>query len=111
MSGYGNAMLNTGRFEEALSFEGIYDSFSDLADFLCLMGHIYLRNGMIENAYSEFENATRVNEFEVEGSNTYLAYYNMAVIDEALGNAGRALTLYKKCGDFKPAQARLRELE
>ena len=108
--GYGYSMLDTGRFEEALSFEGIYDSFADSADFLCLMGLIYLRNNMIYRAYLEFEKATLSYECEVAGSNSFLAYYNMAIIDEAIGNTEKAISLYKKCGDFAPAVERLKAL-
>ncbi len=108
--GYGYSMLDTGRFDEALSFEGIYDSFSTSADFLCLMGLIYLRNNMVDRAYSEFEKATHSSECEVAGSNSYIAFYNMAIIDEAMGNTQKAVSLYKKCGDFAPAAERLKEI-
>ena len=108
--GYGNAMLDTGRFAEALSFEGIYDSFKSSADFLFLMGMIYLRNGLINEAYREFENATKASECEVDGSNTYLPFYNMALIKEAMQDIPEAVRLYKKCGDFAPAKERLAEL-
>lgn len=108
--GYGYSMINTGRLDEALSFEGIYDSFSDSADFLFLMGLIYLRNNMIDQAYSEFEKATHSSECEVAGSNSYLAFYNMAIIDEAMGNTQKAIDLYIKCGDFTPARERLQTI-
>ncbi len=106
--GYGYAMLETGRFEEALGFEGIYESFKESADFLCLMGLIYMRNGMIDRSYREFENAVSPGKTcSVAGSDSYLSLYNMAVIDEAMGNTEKALSLYKRCGDFPPAMARL----
>nr|MCR4990701.1 tetratricopeptide repeat protein [Lachnospiraceae bacterium] len=105
--GYGYAMLETGREEEALSFEGIYETFCSSADFLCLMGHIYMKNGLFEKSYSEFEKATHQKTADVEGSNSFLAYYNMAIMDEAMGNIDKAVSLYKKCGEFAPAKERL----
>lgn len=116
--GYGYAMLETNRLSEALNLEGIYDEFKQSADFLFLMGLVYLRNGMIDNAYSEFENAVKPPRngekarlsCEVAGSDSYLAYYNMAIIDEAKGNIQKAKELYKKCGDFAPALKRLKSL-
>ncbi|MCR4787982.1 MAG: glycosyltransferase, partial [Lachnospiraceae bacterium] len=109
--GYGHAMLDTGREKEALSFEGIYENFSDSADFLCLMGLIYMRNGIIDRSYEEFDKAVKIKECDVEGTNSYISYFNMAVIDEATGNIGRARELYKKCGDFAPAKERLKEIK
>ncbi len=109
--GYGYAMLETNRYEEALSYEGIYEDFKGSADFLCLMGLIYLRNGRIEEAYKEFTEATQPGKLcATAGADSYLAFYNMGVIDEALGNTDRAKELYEKCGSFAPAVNRLSEL-
>ncbi len=111
VTGYGHALLSCGRQEEALGFEGIYEEFKDSSDFLCLMGLIYLRNGKIDEAYAEFENALRAKESSVGGSDSYLAYYNMAVIDETFGRIEKAVSLYEKCGEFAPAKERLTELK
>ena len=47
---YGYALLNSGKIKEALSFTGIYDAFSYSADFLFLMGFIYMKNAMFAEA-------------------------------------------------------------
>ncbi len=74
------------------------------------MGLIYLRNGMIVQAMTEFLKATSFDCARTEGANTYIPTYNMACVNEVLGDLDNAVKLYKKCGNFKPAQDRLREL-
>lgn len=108
--GYGYALLHLGRFEYALQFRNIYDEFATTADFVCLMGLIYLRNGMIVQAMTEFLKATSFDSARTEGANTYIPTYNMACVNEVLGDLDNAVKLYKKCGNFKPAKDRLEEL-
>lgn len=108
--GYGYALLHLQRFEEALQFQNIYEEFATTADFVCLMGLIYLRNGMIVQAMTEFLKATSFETACTEGANSFIPTYNMGCINEVLGDKETALTLYKKCGDFKPALERIKEL-
>lgn len=105
--GYGYALLELNRFDDALQYQNIYKEFSSLADFVCLMGLIYLRNGMLLEAAEEFVKSTTLSYFHVEGSNSFLPTYNLACIYEGLGNINEAIELYKKCGDFLPAQNRI----
>lgn len=108
--GYGYALLHLERFSEALQFENIYEEFATSADFVCLMGLIYLRNGRIVQAMAEFLKATSFETAKTEGANTFIPTYNMACVNEVLGDVKTAVSLYKKCGDFKPAKERLKEL-
>lgn len=108
--GYGYALLHLERYDEALLFENIYDEFSFSADFVCLMGLIYLRKGMVLQAMQEFLKATTIKEAHVEGANSFIPTFNMGCINEVLGNTETAITLYRKCGDFQPALDRLKEL-
>lgn len=108
--GYGYALLHLERYDEALQFQNIYEDFSFSADFVCLMGLIYLRNGMILQAMQEFLKATTYETASVEGANSFIPTFNMGCINEVLGNIETAVTLYKKCGNFKPALDRLSEL-
>lgn len=108
--GYGYALLHLERYQEALQFQNIYDDFSFSADFVCLMGLIYLRNGLVIQAMKEFLNATTINHVHVEGANSFIPTFNMGCINEVLGDIDTAVALYKKCGNFKPALDRLREL-
>lgn len=109
--GYGYNLLHLGRLEEALQFQNIYEDFDFSADFVCLMGLIYLRNGLVLQAMKEFLKATTIEEAHVTGANTFIPTYNMGCINEVLGNIETAVTLYKKCGNFKPALDRLAELD
>ena len=108
---YGYSLLALKRYDEALQFENIYDTFGDNADFDCLMGLIYMRTNHILKAMEQFLKATTYETSEVEGANSFLARYNMGVINEALGNNKDALMIYKACGAFKPALERIAELE
>lgn len=109
--GYGYALLHLNRFKDALQFQNIYDDFSTTADFVCLMGLIYLRNGMILPAMAEFLKATSFETACTEGANSFIPTYNMGCINEVLGDKQTAISLYKKCGNFKPALDRLAELD
>ena len=108
--GYGYALLHLERFDEALFFENIYEEFATSADFVCLMGLIYLRNGLVLQAMTEFLKATTFEKAHVDGANTYIPTFNMGCINEVMGEADAAVTYYKKCGNFKPALDRLAEL-
>lgn len=107
---YGYALLYTKRYEDALGFEGIYDTFAINADFCFLMGLIYMNNAMFDLAIREFTNATGHTACKVAGTNSYRAYHNIGVIYECTGNIGKALEYYQKCGKFEPALRRMEEL-
>ena len=100
---YGYTLLNLKQFEKALDLEGVYDVFGNRADFVFLMGMIYMNNGFLEDAVFQFERATTLEEAEVVGANSFRAWYNLGVIYECTNNTDKALSYYKKCGDFPPA--------
>lgn len=105
---YGYALLNSGQAEYALLFENIYDEFSRSADFLFLMGLIYMNNARFEDAIQEFLKAASRKECKMTGVNSFAAYYNIGVICECLGNIESAKTYYEKCGSYEPALTRLK---
>lgn len=100
---YGHSMLNLKKYEEALSFESIYDAFSSYADFVFLMGLIYMNNALFDDAVAQFLQATKLQVYSVQGVNSYLAYYNIGVIYECVGMPGEALEYYKMCSEYEPA--------
>lgn len=104
---YGYCLLNLGFYTKALELEGIYDIFSKTADFVFLMGLIYMNNAMFQRAIDEFLKATSYAACAVEGVNSYKAYYNIGVIYECMGNMQEAIIYYKKCGQYTPARERL----
>ncbi len=107
---YGYTLLDLKRNKDALNLLGVYDDFAGHADFVFLMGLIYMNNGMLDEAVNEFQKATTMEEFSVDGVNSYKANYNIGVIYECAGYPDEARAAYRKCGDYKPALARLRQL-
>ena len=104
---YGYSLVNTKQYETALLLGNIYDQFGNTADFLFLMGLVYMNNEMYEKAIEELEKATRCKQSRVIGVNSYLAWYNIGVILECLGYKDDAIMYYKKCGSYEKAVERL----
>lgn len=108
---YGSCLLHLDRIEEALQFEQICDTFGNTPDFVFLMGQIYYRSGQLIKAMSEFIRATSMDNPHLEGTNTFLCWYYMGLINEQMGNLDEAKTFYIKCGDFGPAKKRLAQIK
>lgn len=108
---FGYTLLDLKRPKDALNLLGVYDTFSHRADFVFLVGLIYMNNGLFEDSIREFIKATTIEEFSVEGTNSYKALYNTAVIYECTGRTTEAVEFYQKCGDYAPAQIRLAALQ
>lgn len=104
---YGYCMLDLKRYAEALQLTGIYDIFAIRADFVFLMGLIYMNNALFDKAIEEFKKATTMEQFSVEGTNSYRANYNAGVIYECTGHIDKAREYYIKCGAFESARKRL----
>lgn len=107
---YGYTLLDLKRNQDALDLLGIYDAFAVRADFVFLIGLIYMNNGLLDEAVNEFQKATTMEEFAVDGVNSYKAYYNIGVIYECAGYPDEARTAYNNCGDYPPAKARLLQM-
>lgn len=107
------SMTKTGRHKEAIEFfEPIYDDFANDAGFLCNMGLTYLNNDQPLKAMMEFVKATQCPNTGVEGANTFIAYYNIGLINENLGKLPDGIAFYKKSAAYGYPLAinRLREL-
>ncbi|MCM1251283.1 MAG: glycosyltransferase [Clostridium sp.] len=109
--GYGYALLHLNRAEEALGLVGVYDAFAVSADFVSLMGLIYLRNGQYMKALLEFTKATTFETAHVTGANTFIPSYNIGLINEMMGEPQMALIHYRKCGNFPMALEKIKSLE
>lgn len=107
---YGYCLLELKKNDEALQLLNIYDDFAVRADFVFLMGLIYMNNGLFNEAIEEFRKSTMMEQFSVEGINSYRANYNIGVIYECTGHLNEAREYYKKCGEFEPAVERLRKI-
>ncbi len=108
---YGYALINANRQSEALMFEGIFNDFSYSCDFIFLMATIYMENARFTDAIAMYEKATSYSDSNTLGANSYMAYYNIGVIYECLGNTPLALKYYKKCGSSEKALERINMLK
>jgi glycosyltransferase involved in cell wall biosynthesis len=107
---YGYSLINSGQYESAMQLLNVYDEFAVTADFVFMIALVLMNNGQFENAITEFENATRMSVYKMEGVNTYLAFYNIGAIHECLGNIQSAVEYYGKCIDYDQALLRLGKL-
>lgn len=107
---YGYTLLDLKRNKEALGLSALYETFAVRADFVFLMGLVYMNCGLFDRAVAEFQKSATMTEFSVEGVNSYLAFYNMGVILECTGRVEEAREAYKKCGNYAPAKVRLKAL-
>lgn len=107
LESYGYTLLDLQRYKDALQLLNVYDIFANRADFVFLVGLIYMNNAMFREAVEEFQKATTMAEFLIEGVNSYKAFYNTGVIYECTGNLNEAKVFYQKCGDYAPARKRL----
>ena len=107
---YGYCLMDLAKYDAAMSLREKYDLFSHRADFVYLMGMLYLKKGEPAKAIEEFKKATTLAAYSRKGVNSYRANFHIADIYETMGDLEQARTYYKKCGDYEPAQRRLREL-
>lgn len=102
---YGYCLINTKRFADALMLEAVYDDFKGDADYLFVLGLIYMNNAQFSKAIESFLAATQIPSCVVDGVNSYSAFYNVGVILECLGDTKNALVYYEKAGNYTPALA------
>lgn len=107
---YGYALIRTGKLERALDLASCWDDLEYNADYCYIMGLIYMKNGMIEKAVTAFLEATQKNFAMDKGVNDYLAYFNLGVVYECIGQNDMAEQYYMKCENYEPAKQRLKEM-
>lgn len=110
ITAYGYALMKTGRLEDALSLAVYNDVLNSNADYLCMIGLAYMRNGNVLNAMQAFLNAVSQKDCHTYGCNSFIPLFNMGQINELLGNPQGAIPLYEKCGEYEPALKRLHDL-
>ena len=96
----GYALVNCGLKEAALELEKYWEYYPNNADYTYMMGYIYMQNARFEQAIDTFLQATNYAEGTVQGTNSYLAYYNAAVILDCMGRKEEAEELYQKSRDL-----------
>lgn len=107
---YGYSLINTGRYKEALDIAKFQEYYSDSADYLFLLGLVYMNNMMLHEAVDSFISASGRRKCRVWGANSFKAFYNIGIIYECVGNLKEACKYYIKCGDYDLAKVRLQKL-
>lgn len=107
---YGYALINNGDYTESLELEKFERYYGGSADFLFLMGLIYMNNAKFLQAVGQFLRCTKNKPGKTAGIDSYLPYYNLGVIYECLGQKKEAVHYYKKCGNYPAALKRLNEI-
>ncbi|MGN0346140.1 MAG: glycosyltransferase [Lachnospiraceae bacterium] len=110
VTGYGSCLLAADRAQDALSLKGVYDAFSQVPEYVFMMGQIYMALSMYMEAFAEFIRCLQLKPGRVPGMTSYFAYHNIGVINEILGNREGAISFYEKAGDYKRSKDRLEEL-
>ncbi|MHB8129574.1 MAG: tetratricopeptide repeat-containing glycosyltransferase family 2 protein [Mobilitalea sp.] len=107
---YGYSLLNTAQYEKSMQLLNVYDELSKSADYIFLIALVLMNNGKFHEAIDEFLKASRQIECKMEGVNDYLAYYNIGVIFECLGDVDSAKKYYKMCGNYGLAFERIKAI-
>lgn len=104
---YGYALLECDRADVAILLESVENEFGNSSDFRFMMGLVYMNNALFDKAVTSFLKAAELKNAKMKGVDSYMAYYNVGVIYECLGEIVKAKDFYKKCGDYEPAEKRL----
>lgn len=107
---YGYALLNTEQYEIAMQLLSVYEEFSYSADFVFMIALVLMNNGKFSQAVEEFTKATNYKDCKMQGVNNFLAFYNIGVIYECLGDKNRAIKYFMKCKGYEPALNRLKQI-
>lgn len=107
---YGYSLLATNRVEKAMALANVYDLFHKNADYLFLMGKIYQAGRLYDKALMEFLRATTSQQHFNEGTNSFLAYYEIGLIYELQQQPEEAMKYYKKAGPYEPALEKIKAL-
>lgn len=100
---YGESLLETAQYTKALELKKYTDILSNSADYMYLMGMIYVKNELYENALDCFEKATSFETSNKIGANTFLSYYEIGRILSMISEWQLARKYFEMCGDYPPA--------
>jgi hypothetical protein len=108
---YGEVLLTAGRNEDALGLLSYYDAYQNNADYLCLIGTIYMQLNQPLKALPEFIKALTAPESDSLDAKNAIPSYYIGHIYQCFGQYDIAKTHYEHCGDYPPALERLKSLE
>lgn len=109
---YGYSLLHEKRLDDAVSFfEEYFPHFETYADYVFLMGYIYMKSGNYLKSALNLIKATTLTDFLVEGTNSFMAYYHLGVVYEMIGNKEMAMMFYEKTGDYPKGKEQFERLK
>lgn len=109
---YGYSLLHDERLNDAVKFfEEYYQYFETYADYVFLVGYIYMKTGNYMKSALNLIKATTLTDFLVEGTNSFMAYFHLGVVYEMIGNTEMALMFYEKAGDYPKALEQVNRLK
>lgn len=107
---YGEVLLTADRNEEALSLLSYYDAYQNNADYLCLIGTIYMQLNQPLKALPEFIKALTAPESDSLDAQNKIPSFYIGHIYQCFGQLDIARSHFEKCGDYPPALERLKNL-
>ena len=105
---YGNILLDAGKAEEASSLLSFYEYYSNNADYLCMIGVMYLQRNQLLKSLPEFVKALSAPSRDSVESRV-ISYY-IGYIYESFQQKDIARQHYQKCGEFEPALEALQRI-
>lgn len=105
---YGNMLLDRGKSEEASSLLSFYEYYGNNADYLCMIGVMYLQRTQLLKALPEFVKALSAPSRDSVESRV-ISYY-IGYIYESFQQKDIAKQHYQKCGEFEPALEALQRM-
>lgn len=107
---YGEVLLSVGPPEKALDLLSFYDVYQNNADYLCLIGKIYMQQNQMLKALSEFIKALTAPESDSLDAGNIIPSFYIGHIYQCFGQTDIARKHFEKCGDYPPALERLKNL-
>lgn len=105
---YGNMLIDARKLDKAASMLSYYEYYNNNADYLCMIGALYLNMNQPLKALPELVKALSApTRDSVE--NRVISYY-IGVIYESFNQKDIARQHYQKCGEFEPALEALERL-
>lgn len=105
---YGNMLLDREKTEKAASLLSFYEYYGNNADYLCMIGVMYLQRNQLLKALPEFVKALSAPSRDSVESRV-ISYY-IGYIYECFQQKEIARQHYQKCGEFEPALEALRRM-
>ncbi|MCM1173598.1 MAG: glycosyltransferase [Blautia sp.] len=105
---YGNMLLDSGKPQEALSLLSFYEYYGNNADYLCMIGLMYIQLNQLLKALPELVKALSAparDSVEPRVISYYIGY-----IYESFQQKDIARHHYQRCGEFEPALEALKRI-